>query len=105
MAVGTHGSLVFLSKCEKGGSVYKARLHNPVQVCTYHVNAITFLNHEAMYVIFDSERIVAICSLTFNPVGIEANFSIAKTYNESWLRISETEIMNKQLFLTMVAFS
>ena len=53
-----------------------------------------------MYVTFDSERIVAICSLTFNSVGIEANFSIVKTYDESWLKISEIEIMNKQLIVS-----
>ena len=28
MAVGTHGWLVFLCESEKGGTVYKARLHN-----------------------------------------------------------------------------
>ena len=33
----------------------------------------TFLDHEMMYVIFDSDRVVAICSLTFDSVGIEAN--------------------------------
>ena len=53
-----------------------------------------------MYVTFDSERIVAICSLTFNSVGIEANFSIVKTYEEGWLKISEIEIMNKQLIVS-----
>ena len=31
MALGTHGWLVFLCESEKGGTVYKARLHNPVQ--------------------------------------------------------------------------
>ena len=31
MAVGTHGCLVFLCENEKGGTVYKVRLHNPVQ--------------------------------------------------------------------------
>ena len=45
----------------------------------YHVNAITFLDHEMMCITFDLERIVAIFSLTLNSVGIEANFSIAKT--------------------------
>ena len=69
-------------------------------VSRYHVNAITFLDHETMYVTFDSERIVAICSLTFNSVGIEANFSIVKTYDESWLKIYEIEIMNKQLIVS-----
>ena len=69
-------------------------------VCRYHNNAITFLDHETMYVTFDSERIVAICSLTFNSVGIEANFSIVKTYDESWLKIYEIEIMNKQLIVS-----
>ena len=53
-----------------------------------------------MYVTFDSERIVAISSLTFNSVGIEANFSIVKTYEEGWLKISEIEIMNKQLIVS-----
>ena len=53
-----------------------------------------------MYVTFDSERIVAISSLTFNSVGIEANFSIVKTYDESWLKIYEIEIMNKQLIVS-----
>ena len=53
-----------------------------------------------MYVTFDSERIVAICSLTFNSVGIEANFSIVKIYEEGWLKISEIEIMNKQLIVS-----
>ena len=52
-------------------------------VCSYHVNAITFLDHETMYVTFNSERIVAICSLTFNSIGIEASFTIVKTYIES----------------------
>ena len=69
-------------------------------VCRYHVNPITFIDHETMYVTFDSERIVAICSLTFNSVGIEANFSIVKTYDESWLKIYEIEIMNKQLIVS-----
>ena len=69
-------------------------------VSRYHVNAITFLDHETMYVTFDSERIVAICSLTFNSVGIEANFSIVETCDESWLKISEIEIMNKQLIFS-----
>ena len=69
-------------------------------VSRYHVNAITFLDHETMYVTFDSERIVAICSLTFNSVGIEANFSIVQTCDESWLKISEIEIMNKQLIVS-----
>ena len=67
-------------------------------VCRYHVNAIPFLDHETMYVTFYSEKTV--CSLTFNSVGIEANFSIVKTYNESWLKISEIEIMNKQLIVS-----
>ena len=31
VAVGTHGWLVFLCESEKGGTVYKARLNNPVQ--------------------------------------------------------------------------
>ena len=31
MAVGTHGWLIFLCESEKGGTVYKARLHNLVQ--------------------------------------------------------------------------
>ena len=64
-------------------------------ICRYHVNAITFLDHETMYFTFDSERIVAICSLTFNSVGIETNFSIVTIYIESWLKISEIDIMNK----------
>ena len=42
-------------------------------VCRCHVNTITFLDHEMMYVIFDSDRVVAICSLAFDSVGIEAN--------------------------------
>ena len=50
-----------------------------------------------MYVTFDSGRIVAIFSLTFNSVDIEANFNTVKTCDESWLKISEIEIMNKQL--------
>ena len=53
-----------------------------------------------MYVTFDSEIIVAICLLAFNSVGIEANFSIVKTYDESWLKIYEIEIMNKQLIVS-----
>ena len=69
-------------------------------VFRYHVNAITFLDHETMYLTFNLERIVAICSLTFISVGIEANFSIIKTYDESWLKISEID----WLFVTMVAF-
>ena len=69
-------------------------------VSRYHVNAITFLDHETMYVTFDSERIVAISSLTFNSVGIEANFSIVKIYDESLLKISEIEIINKQLIVS-----
>ena len=52
-----------------------------------------------MYVTFDSGRIVAIFSLTFNSVDIEANFSTVKTCDESWLKISEIEIMNKQLIV------
>ena len=52
-----------------------------------------------MYVTFDSERVVAICSLTSNSVDIKANFSIVKTYDESWPKISEIEIMNKQLIV------
>ena len=31
MAVGAHGWLVFLCESEKGETVYKARLHNPVE--------------------------------------------------------------------------
>ena len=65
-------------------------------ICRYHVNAITFLDHETMYFTFDSERIVAIRSLTFNSVGVEANFSIVKTDDESLLKIFEIKIMNKQ---------
>ena len=65
-------------------------------ICRYHVNAIAFLDHETMYFTFDSERIVAICSLTFNSVGVEANFSILKTDDESLLKIFEIKIMNKQ---------
>ena len=53
-----------------------------------------------MYVTFDSERIVALCSLTFNSVGIEANFNIIKTYDEGWLKTPEIEIMNKQLIVS-----
>ena len=53
-----------------------------------------------MYVTFDSESIAAICLLTFNSVGIEANFSIVKTYDESLLKISEIEIINKQLIVS-----
>ena len=68
-------------------------------VCSYHVNAITFLDHKTMYVTFNSERIVAICSLTFNSIGIEANFTIVKTYIESWLKIFKIEIMNKELIV------
>ena len=30
-------------------------------VCRYHVNVITFLDHETMYATFDSERIKSIC--------------------------------------------
>ena len=52
-----------------------------------------------IYVTFDSERIVAIFSLTFNSVDIEPNFSTVKTCDESWLKISEIEIMNKQLIV------
>ena len=52
-----------------------------------------------IYVTFDSERIVAIFSLTFNSVDIEANFSTVKTCDESWLKISEIKIMNKQLIV------
>ena len=203
MAVGTHGWFVFSCESEKGGTVYKARLHNPVQdiqklaecvkgdrirckndlmyyygissvlvypiekryspkfvigsiqskktlteklkmanlsvdgtvasgndrllkyqkyimkkyqqlgveenfillyngkdVCRYHVNAITFLDHETMYVTFDSERIVAICSLTFNSVGIEANFSIVKAYDESSLKLYEIDVMTKKLIVS-----
>ena len=48
-------------------------------VCRYHVNAITYLDHKKMYVTFDSERIVAISWLTFDSVSIEANYSIVKT--------------------------
>ena len=44
--------------------------YNCKDVCRYHVNAITFLYHKKMYVTIDSERIVAICLLTFNSVGI-----------------------------------
>ena len=57
-----------------------------------------------MYVTFDSERVVAICSLTSNSVDIKANFSIVKTYDESWLKISEIEIMNKQLIVSHNGF-
>ena len=39
--------------------------YNCKDVCRCHVNAITCLDHKTMYVTFDSERIVAICSLTF----------------------------------------
>ena len=66
-------------------------------ICRYHVNTITFLDHETVYFTFDSERIVAICLLTFNSVGIEANFSIVKTDDESLLKIFEMKIMNKQM--------
>ena len=52
-----------------------------------------------MYVTFDSERVVAICSLTSNSVDIKANFSIVKTYDGSWPKISEIEIMNKKLIV------
>ena len=56
------------------------------------------------HVILDSKRIVAICSFTFNSVGKKTNFSIVKTYNESWLKISEIEIMNKQLIVSHNGF-
>ena len=48
----------------------------------------------------ESKVFVGICSLTSNSAGMEANFSIVKTYNESWLKISEIEIMNKQLIVS-----
>ena len=60
-------------------------------VFRYHVNVVTFLDHETMYVTFNLEKIVTICSLTFISVGMEANFSIIKTYDESWLKISEID--------------
>ena len=59
-----------------------------------------FLDYQTMSFTLDSERIVAICSLTFNSVGIQANFSIVKTYDEIWLKMSEIEIMNKQLIFS-----
>ena len=74
--------------------------HSGKDVCRYHVNTFNFLDHKATYVILDSERIVAICSFTFNSVGTETNLSIVKTYDESWLKISEIEIMNKQLIVS-----
>ena len=78
--------------------------HSGKDVCRYHVNAINFLDHKMIYVILDSKRIVAICSFTFNSVGKETNFSIIKTYDESWLKISEIEIMNKQLIVSHNGF-
>ena len=78
--------------------------HSGKDVCRYHVNAINSLDHKTIYVILDSKRIAAICSFTFNSVGKETNFSIVKTYDESWLKISEIEIMNKQLIVSHNGF-
>ena len=54
-----------------------------------------------MKVAFDSERarVIAIFSLTFSSVGIEANSSVVQTYDESWLKVSAFEIINKQLIV------
>ena len=55
-----------------------------------------------MKVAFDSERarVIAIFSLTFSSVGIEANSSVVQTYGESWLKVSAFEIINKQLIVS-----
>ena len=50
--------------------------------------------------LFLIQRIVDISWLTFDSVSIEANYSIVKTKEESWFKIYEIEIMNKQLIVS-----
>ena len=53
-----------------------------------------------MYVAFDQERLIALCTLKFNSVGLESDCIHVAEYEAEWKSINEIEIMNQSLIVS-----
>ena len=66
----------------------------------FQVDAIKFIDSEAMYIAFGSEKSLVICSLKFNSIGIEVHCRKVLKYDNNWERVTEIMIINKQIIIS-----
>lgn len=80
--------------------VHSILFYNDEDVGKYQIDAIRFIDSEAMYITFGSGKSLVICSLKFNSIVIEAHCRKVQEYENNWERVTKITIMNMQLIIS-----